>query len=48
MTHEEWMKKLAANPRFKEAKKTGRAYVIPGAQSAAAEPTVAADESRRD
>ena len=24
------MKKLASNPRFKEAEKSGRAYVIPG------------------
>ena len=38
MTHDEFMKKLLANPRFKPAKKTGRAYVMPGAKPAASEP----------
>jgi hypothetical protein len=32
MTREELMKKLASNPRFKEAEKSGRAYIIPGAK----------------
>ena len=30
LTNAELMKKLASNPRFKEAEKSGRAYVIPG------------------
>ena len=30
ITNVELMKKLASNPRFKEAEKSGRAYVIPG------------------
>src|SRR4051794_13365271 len=32
----ELMKKLSSNPRFKAAKKSGRAYVIPGARRKAA------------
>jgi hypothetical protein len=32
ITNAELMKKLASNPRFKEAEKSGRAYVIPGAK----------------
>ena len=32
MTREELMKKLSANPRFKIAKNTGRAYAIIGAK----------------
>ena len=31
----ELMKKLSSNPRFKEAKKSGRGYVIPGAKPSA-------------
>ena len=32
MTRAELMKKLSSNPRFREAEKSGRAYVIPGAK----------------
>ncbi len=32
MTHEELMKKLSANPKFKEVKKPGEVFTIVGAK----------------
>jgi hypothetical protein len=32
MTHEELMKKLSSNPRFKAAKPSGEAFIIVGAR----------------